>query len=323
MGIVPHEYATLLVTFIVVNVFLMIFSTVLGGYMVTESRVFNATGRLGSFRNNAMTLAGLIAGPAAGFLASKVFGLTAFANALMLFGLFVFIFFALREKPVARDPNAPSPLQKLREEIKPLLQAKTFWAAVGMTFFITVMPGFGTLLTYYQTNDLHFSDQFIGNLGLVGGITGLIGGFGYILLCRIFRLRTMLAISIVTGAAATALFEYYRSPGTAIIITAVSGLLGALASIATFDLAARASPVRSASMCYSLLMAVYNLGSQLGDVGGSWIHDRFHVSFFNLIWISAGTTLLTLIAVPLLPSSLVDSTDGEPDPADPTLERDR
>lgn len=184
-----------------------------------------------------------------------------------------------------------------------------------MTFLVVITPGFGTLLLYYQKDTLGFSDQFIGNLGLVGGIAGGIGTAAYIYLCRRYSLRTLLYYGTVLAALTTALFVVYRSPASALWITGISSLLGIVPGIALFDLAARASPIRSASLSYSLLMAVSNLGVQLSDVGGSWLHDSFHLSLFTLIWINAGTTLLALIAIPFLPRALVETSDGEKTPS--------
>jgi Na+/melibiose symporter-like transporter len=320
MGFVPQKYGYLLTTFIVVNVLLMLISTVLGGYMVIEGREFKATGRLGSFRNSAMTAATLVAGPAAGYLAGIHFGWTAGINTGLLLLLFAYVFAAVREKPIPREIDAPSPFRKLADELQPLLRAKTFWAAVGMTFLLMVMPGFGTPFLYYQTDVLKLSPQFIGNLGLISSAMGLIGGAAYIVFCRRIPLRTMLALSIVVAAFSTSLYQLYRTPTAAILIEAANGLLSALPEIALFDLAARAAPERSAALSYSLLMAVYNFGARLSDSGGSYLHDNQHISIFTLIWISAGTTLLTLVAVPFLPRALVDSADGEPAPAAPAID---
>ena len=318
MGLVPQTYQLLLVTFVVVNVLLMLISTVLGGYMVIEGREYKATGRLGSFRNSAMMAATLVAGPISGYLAGVQFGWTAGINAGLCVMFFAYVFAAVREKPVPRTADTASPWRKLAGEFQPLLRARTFWAAVGMTFLLMVMPGFGTPFLYYQTDQLKLSTQFIGNLGLVSSAMGIVGGAAYLVFCRRIPLRTMLAISIVVSAFSTALYELYRGPTSAIIIEATNGLLSALPAIALFDLAARAAPERSASLSYSLLMAVYNFGIRVSDIAGSVLHDRAHMSIFTLIWISAGTTLLTLIAVPFLPRALVDYPDGEPAPEEPT-----
>lgn len=99
MAVVPQTYRALLLTFVVVNLMLMLVSTVLGGYMVTESRAFNATGRMASFRSLSMGLSGFVASPVAGYLASRAFGLTAGINAALLVLLFFYVFVTVRKAP--------------------------------------------------------------------------------------------------------------------------------------------------------------------------------------------------------------------------------
>ena len=111
------------------------------------------------------------------------------------------------------------------------------------------------------------------------------------------------------SALGTLLFLGYRSPATALVIQGVSGLLGVLASVALLDLAARASPRGTEALAYSLLMSASNLGGTGSDILGSWLYDKMHVSLHTLIWLSAGTTVLTLLALPLVPRSILHRHD--------------
>ena len=45
----------------------------------------------------------------------------------------------------------------------------------GFIFFWTFSPSFGPALLYYQTDVLHFSQQFIGHLGALGAVAGVVG----------------------------------------------------------------------------------------------------------------------------------------------------
>ena len=79
----------------------------------------------------------------------------------------------------------------------------------------------------------------------------------------------------------------------------------------TFDMAARAAPKGSEALAYALLMSAANIGIQLSDVFGSYMNDRWHVSFTHLVPINAVTTLLTLLLIPLLPAALLAGRDGD------------
>ena len=72
----------------------------------------------------------------------------------------------------------------------------------------------------------------------------------------------------------------------------------------------RASPKGSESLGYCLMMSVWNIALAISDVWGARMFS-LGVSFNTLVWINAGTTLLVLAAVPLLPRALTDRRDGE------------
>lgn len=315
MIVLPKTYAILLGTFIAVNVFLMFISTVLGGFMVAEGRRFQATGRLSSFRNTAMEATALIAGPVSGYLAGISFGWTAGIGVGLLVGLFAFFALALQEPPPEdRDEpqNSLSHLgRKLKNQYSPLLHSRPFWAAAAMIFLYVCMPGFGTPFLYYQTDVLKLSPQFIGNIGVISGAMSIVGGLLYMWLCKHINLRIMLAISIAVSALTSLFYLFYgRGTATIIVIETAAGLLNTLPAIAIFDLAARATPAGGESMAYSVLMAVNNLGAQLGNYSGAKLHDKYHLTIHQLIVLSAASTLVTMLVVPFLPKSLVSTPDG-------------
>ena len=121
----------------------------------------------------------------------------------------------------------------------------------------------------------------------------------------------LLTISIIIHAVGTLFYLGYRSFGSALIITAIEGAAQTLAILPLYDLAARATPRGSEALGYSVMMSVWNLTAALSDLAGAYLHDRFHLSILQLVWLNAGTTALVLVAVPLLPAALMRRRDGE------------
>ena len=74
--------------------------------------------------------------------------------------------------------------------------------------------------------------------------------------------------------------------------------------------AARCTPRGSEALGYSVMMSVWNLTNKLSDWIGSFIYGHYHVTFLSLIWLNSGTTLIALVAVPLLPAALMKRRDG-------------
>ena len=81
----PHEYSKLLWACIVINLFMVVASTVIGGYMVEVAQAISASGRLTAIREFVQQATGIITGPSAGYLASIAFGSTAAACGGVMF----------------------------------------------------------------------------------------------------------------------------------------------------------------------------------------------------------------------------------------------
>ncbi|HXA79706.1 MAG TPA: MFS transporter, partial [Opitutaceae bacterium] len=152
LGLVPHTYQALLYGAIVVEAFLVMASTVVGGYLVEAGQALQATGRLTAIRMVVMNACVLVQGPISGLLASGAFLIAAGANAAVALSIFPIAYLFLREKPVATDKTAV--FSNAREQLKTISRSKPMWLAlifIGLFYFA---PGFSTLLYYRQVDQL-------------------------------------------------------------------------------------------------------------------------------------------------------------------------
>src|ERR1019366_6201133 len=79
LSVTPHEYSKLLWMCILINAFMVVASTVIGGYMVEIAQAQSASGRLTAVRQFVQQGCNIINGPSAGYLASIAFTWTALA----------------------------------------------------------------------------------------------------------------------------------------------------------------------------------------------------------------------------------------------------
>ena len=121
----------------------------------------------------------------------------------------------------------------------------------------------------------------------------------------------MLILSIIIHALGTLFYLLYRSPSTAIAITALEGVTQTLAVLPVYDLAARGTPKGSEALGYSVMMSVWNLTNSLSDWIGSSLFTHFGLTFSHLVWLNAGTTALVLLVVPFLPRTLLEQKDEQ------------
>ena len=308
VGVVPHRFMPMVMMAIVMNIALVFVSTISGGILVEGGQTFGVTGKLSSVRVLAMNIAGLGV-PLGALLATRVLGVSAMAAAIPLFLLFFIALFLYKEKPTAK--RNPKVLKDVASQLKIAVGAKSLWFAAGLLFLVQFAPGFLTPLMFYQTDTLHFSEKFISFLTLIDAIAGAAGAFFYVYFCRRLSLRQLLYGSVFLTAALSLLYLGYNDKNSAMLIEAVYCFALSLAQLPLFDLAARATPKGSEAVGYSIIMSVWNWGLFFSDLIGSGLYEKYHMTFKNLVWVNAGTTALVLLAIPFLPSLLVDHKEAE------------
>ncbi len=307
LAFVPRHYAPLLWTLVGANAFAVLASSVSGGLLVEAGQQQGWTGRMGALRETIIAGTILVAQPVGGYLVGQAFGWTCGIGAALFFGLVPLTLFLLPETHEARPARVSG--REIVARLRPVFGSRALWLAAAFIFLRDLSPGFGTPLFYYQTNILHFSPQFLGWLGGLSNAAAIAGALCYAWLCTRLPLSRLLTTGIVLSALGTLLFLGYKTPTSALIIQGTSGLLGVVVSVALMDLAARASPRGTEALAYSLLMSAANLGGTGSDILGSWLYEKAHLSLPTLICLSAGTTALALLALPLIPRAILERHD--------------
>lgn len=299
----PHRYVPLLWMSLLLSVFMMVASTVVGGFMVEAAQARGTSGRLSSVREATQRVVTVIVGPTSGFLASIAFVWVAGISGAVIFLLIPIAWVLMREPRV--HVESEKVIANAAAQLKNIARARTLWAAAGLTLLVYIAPGFATALFYRQQNELHMTTQAQGFLGLIAGVCGFAGAFCYAWSARRLNLAVLLSGSLSLLAVITLGFLFYHSVIVAQALAAVGGFSGALVEIALFDLAVRATPGGSEGLGFALMVSVRNLAVFGTDWLGSALLDSHRVTFDGLVWINVATTLLCVPLVFLLPKSLI------------------
>ena len=309
LTVTPHEFRDLLLVVILINTFMVIASTVVGGYMVETAQANSGSGRLTAIRQFVQQACFIVNGPAAGFLASIAFGWTAAAcGGIMLLLVPVTILF-LQER--RQQPDSRQILANARAQLVNIATARTMWGAAGLMALFYIAPGFATALFYKQQNELHLDTHAQGFLQLIAGVCGVLAALGYGVLCRRLNLRTLLVGCMMFATAANLGYLFYSSAGRAQAIEGLNGFGYTLAELALMDLAVRATPAGSERLGFSLMVSIRNLALFGTDWFGSHLLDEYHFSFDSLVLANSLTTLIAVPLVFLLPRLLVLRKDAE------------
>jgi hypothetical protein len=307
--VTPHRYGALLLVCLLINTFMMMASTVVGGYMVETAQAISGSGRLSAVRMFVQQGSYIISGPVAGFLASIAFGWTATACASVMFLLVPATIWFLHEQPSQVDSQLL--LANARKQLVKIGNAGTMWAASGLLALFYIAPGLQTALFYKQQNDLHLNTQAQGILQMLGGIGCVVAAVVYGFLCRRFNLRQLLVACLVMGTLANLVYLFYSSAGRAQMCETFNGFGYTLAELSLMDLAVRATPAGSEGLGFALMMSVRNFALYGTDWIGSKLLDKYHLAFSSLVFSNAATTLITVPLVFLLPLYIVSRKDAE------------
>ena len=291
-----HKFWGLAIFFTAMG-FGLAFSDVLtDALMVEEGRPHGLTGAFQAVQWASITTASILVGALGGYLAEGrelrlAFGIAACFPVVSLVMVFVFV----------REPHHPYDAAAFAETvaaIRAALSHRDVWTVGGFIFFYTFSPSFGPAFLYYQTDELGFSQQFIGTLGALGSAAAVLGAIAYAPLARRMRLRSLLNWAIGVGVAGTLCYLVYQGHTSALLIDTFFGGVGMIMQLAFLDLAAKACPRRVEATFFALLMSVFNAGTQLSQNVGARLYET--VGFTPLVLISTAMTAATWLLVPLL-----------------------
>lgn len=207
-----------------------------------------------------------------------------------------------------------------RTETRETLSA--FWLAIRSGRFLAIAvflflymysPGFYVPLYFHMTNQLHFSQQFIGVLGSINSAGGVAGAVLHRFVLRHIGRKRLVNLSILLGVLAALAYLVMLGRASAVTVYCINGMVGTITIIVSATLAAEFCPPRSEGFAYAILATMENLAIRLSDVSGSYFYDHFfHRQLVPLVWVSAGFTALAFAFVPMLRLNQRDVSAGEP-----------
>ena len=212
------------------------------------------------------------------------------------------------------EPKSRIDLTEMKKTFSSLLATFTvrdLWLVGLFLFLYYLSPGLGTPLYYHLTDELKFSQEYIGILGSISSAGWIAGALLYRRFFKGITARTLLNLSILFGTLTTAAFLFLWNEAAAAVIYFFSGFAGMIAFVATLTLAADYCPQRAEGFAFAALMSITNFSATLSDNIGSFLYQHlFNRHLYPLIVVSAAFTALAFAFVPML--RLRDKRPGEP-----------
>lgn len=188
----------------------------------------------------------------------------------------------------------------LQSLITALKSARLYIVALFL-FLYSFAPGFGTPLYYFMTDELKFSQSFIGILGAIASAGWIAGALVHRWLLRGMSSKALLYLGIVLVTLSVASFLLLADEVTAAIVNFANGMAMMIATIASLTLAADHCPRRAEGFAFAGLMSIMNLAEICSNIAGAWLYDHvFDGRLMPLIVVSTASTAFALMLVPLL-----------------------
>ena len=117
-------------------------------------------------------------------------------------------------------------------------------------------------------------------------------------------------VSVVLDALFHAMYAFYDSPATAVVISSAAGLMRGFVWMPILDLLVRSVPRGHEAVGAALEWTPGERGG--GDIrpGGLLALPGLRVELSHLAWLNGGSTLLILLVMPLLPESVMTIREG-------------
>ncbi len=188
---------------------------------------------------------------------------------------------------------------------------RELWVIAVFIFLYFFSPGLSTPLYFHMTDELKFSQAYIGILGSISSAGWVVAALLYRKFFADLSLRSLLNLSIALGTATTAAFLLLSGEASAAVIYFCNGFAAMVATVATLTLAADYCPPRAEGFAFAVMASINNLSTSAADNVGSFLYTRLlHNSLPPLVLISAAFTAFAFVLVPLL--RLGDKRQGEP-----------
>jgi Na+/melibiose symporter-like transporter len=323
------EAAALLLLLLLPSAVAIAFSdVVIDAMMVAVGQPRGMTGRLQSIQWSSMYAAMILTGVAGGMLSQWGMQQAAFLIAGVSCGVSLLaVLFLVRERrqPAKRRTKAALSVKASEAKGERIGQSHAMaemWQtfrepsilAIGAFLFLwSFNPFSATVLYYYSTEALHFSEQFVGSLTSWHAVGLLTGSIFYGVICRMLPLSWLIHGSIVTGILATIAYWGYRDATSGVVISLTVGVVYAIGSLIQLDLAARVCRPNTAGTTFALLMSLTNLGAALSQgIGGSIYEGMatqwgYASAFQILVGVGALFTAGCWLLVPLLDQPALSS----------------
>jgi MFS family permease len=260
------------------------------GIMCVEGKKQGITGKIQSVQWISVIVAGLITGIGGGFIAEKWGYQVAFLCLIPIYILVGIAAFFYQETDLAEYQKT----SKFIPDMKKLFSHKKLIILGVFIFLYKYSPSIGTPLFFIQRDVFKWSKVWIGALGTIGTVFGIIGSLLYYKFSTRINLKKWIFWSVFLGAVTSLSYLYY-TPVTAVIYDVIYSFIGMFIFIMVMDFMARSSVKGLEATSFALLCSFSNLALTASNLSGAMLLPKL-----GLKWLIVLSSLTSFLCLPLI-----------------------
>ncbi len=291
LGLLPLPLFALVALLIITSANAAFRDVAADGIMCVEGKKYQATGRIQSIQWASILIAGLFTGIGGAFIAQHWgyrMGFLCLVPVYLLVGIPAYFY---QEQKSEKQNEPPT---TLFSDLKRLFSDKKILIIGLFIFLYKYSPSFGTPLFFIQRDSFGWGKMWIGALGTISTLCGVIGALLYYKFSQKINIKQWLFYSVFLGGLTTLSYLYY-TPVTAIVYEVVYSLLGMFIFIMIMDFMARHSIKGLEATSFALLCSINNLAGVTGNLSGAFLLPIVGLKW--LIILSALTSFLCLFLI--------------------------
>jgi MFS family permease len=272
------------------------------GIMCVEGKKYQATGKIQSIQWVSLLVAGLITGIGGAFIAEKwgyQIGFLCLIPVYLLVGLPAYFYHEEQAENRLENRGLPSDRQSqkhstLLNDLKKLFGDKRILIIGLFIFLYKYSPSFGTPLFFIQRDSFKWGKMWIGILGTISTLFGVIGSLLYYKFSQKINIKKWLYYSVFLGALTTLSYLYY-TPVSAVIYDVFYSFLGMFIFLMVMDFMARHSVKGLEATSFALLCSINNLSGVASNLSGAFL-----LPLVGLKWLIVLSALTSFLCLPLI-----------------------
>ena len=261
------------------------------GIMCVEGKKYQATGKIQSIQWISILIAGLFTGIGGAFIAEKWGYQVGFLCLLPVYLLVALPTYFYQED---KQEKGILPGSTLLADLKRLFGDKKILIIGLFIFLYKYSPSFGTPLFFIQRDSFKWSKMWIGTLGSVSTVFGVVGSLFYYKFSQKINIKKWLYFSVFAGGITTLSYLYY-TPFTAIAYDLAYSFIGMFIFLMVMDFMARHSVKGLEATSFAFLCSINNLSGVTSNLSGAFL-----LPLLGLKWLIVLSALTSFLCLPLI-----------------------